>query len=269
MGLDERLESLRAHRERCGLALPADSAFREIVPKLPQFHRLGRAFEDPRGVAQRGEIVLVRAHGDEERQRIGTDGCVFTSVGVAAFWDPPVVLAFGPMEGLRPSRLTMPWDSRGIGPIVGRERHPDVVREFSLEGEKGEDETYLVEHLATYFESPESFLEGDRPLHSDELGIFGRLRAVPPTQDTAFVTTPESRSTDDIVVRDNLLAVFADADYSDGNDEWMKTLAALRRVASRARADFVALPRRAGAIDYRQYAYRFVQRWLSERGVRL
>lgn len=269
MGLAERLLSLREHRERCGIEVPASSDFGEIVPNLPQFHRLGRAFDDPRAVAARGEITLLRTHGDEERQRIGTDGCVFTSVGVAAFWDPPVVLAFGPLEGMRPARLTMPWDSRGIGPIVGRERHPTIVQDYSLAGDQGDDEQYLIEHLTTYFESPESFLEGERPQHADELGIFGRLRHVPVTQDTSFITTPESRSTSDILLRDNLLAVFADADYSDGRDDWAKTLAALRRVASRVGAAFVALPRRAGAIDYRQHAYRFVQRWLSDRGIRL
>ena len=84
---EELLAQLRALKD-APAGLPG---FRAALPTLPLFHRLG----DP---LRPGPLVLEIADTKSGRIEVGTDRCLFASVGVAAYLTPPLVLAFGPME---------------------------------------------------------------------------------------------------------------------------------------------------------------------------
>ncbi len=113
--LELLLAQIEAHRGK--LPVPEGgwplTKFREALGGLPLFHRLGEPLRDPAATLAQSEIRLEVARPKEGRARLGIDGCVFASFGVAGYWEPPVVLAFGPAEVSGTPRISVPWDSRG------------------------------------------------------------------------------------------------------------------------------------------------------------
>lgn len=266
---DERSEELYAELQQHRLAVGGrtwpDSEFAAVMPALPLFHRLGR----PLSTTQ--HIVLETADAKSAREALGTDMCVFASVGFAVYLMPPVVLAFGPMDELRDHRMSAPWDTRGVGSLMGWNPgfHADMIERYSLPG--GVDEAYLARSLATLFESPAQFVRGDLPTGSDILGVI--RTAVSRTNgpwvgSQSDFSTPEARFTHAIDLDDEVfLAAFVDVDALDARpdaDAWKRTVAALRR---RLGPRFFPMRRKAGAIELRGAAVEFTLAHLRQEGV--
>lgn len=230
---------------------------------MPLFHRL-------RGPLRGAGVVLEVASPKQGRQAIGTDRCIFTSVGVAAYVTPPVVLAFGPMQDARPGRTSAPWDTRGLGAFLGCDQPTQArwIAEYSIPAP--DDEVYLAHYLARCFDDLYSWLGGRPPTGSDVLDVLGAVRRhAGAGADTSPMTTPEARYETALDLSDTLLlAAFADADYPLGRPdqaEWAKTYRTFERHLG---DDFHRLRRNVGAPDLRGAAYRFVRRHLEQEGVR-
>ena len=235
--LDSLLEALELHRKQ--LSQPTegwpDESFSKGVPRLPLFHRLGEPLRDAEGSLASHKIVLELARPKAARAAIGTDACVFASFGVAAYLQPAVVLAFGPAEQQRESRLSLPWDSRGAAARLGwsDEVASEKIARYSLAAPN--DESYLARHLATCFQTWEQFLSGKRPLapDPDEARVLGWALDAPADVDLAPLTTPEARFLEPQPVGETLLAVFVDADFPDSGPrsaDWRRTYTVLRRI---------------------------------------
>lgn len=255
--LSDRLAELKALDE----APRALADFLQAMPCLPLFHRL-------RGPFRTSEPVLEPAGSKSARAAIGTDHCVFFSIGVAAYVTPPVVLAFGPMQDVRPGRISAPWDTRGLKGVIGcgEEDQARLIAEYSVQAP--DDEEYLAHYLGRCFDHLEHWLEGRTPTGADVLGVLEALKRNP-GDDVYPMTTPEARYERTVELSNGLLlAAFADADYPVGRrdeEEWGKTY----RIFERYLGDlFIRLRRRVGASDIRSEAYRFVRDHLAGEGLR-
>lgn len=242
-------------------------AFNKAFPGLPLFHRLGSPLREPETSLASSSITLEVARSTAGRTRIGTDECVFVSFGVACYWDPPVVIAFGPAEACRSGRTSVPWDSRGAGTVLklSERSHAALIQEYSLESPH--DEAYLASHLATCFQEWDLFLSGCRPKATDPRGVLKMAMEAAPGEDQSWLTTPEARFGETIELGEQLLAVFVDADFpTKGDREWRKTFTVIQRVVERRGGKFVSLRRSAGAVDYMSSTSEFVRGWMRERG---
>lgn len=242
---------------------PAPNAlkdFLQAIPCLPLFHRL-------RGPFRSSEPVLEPAGPKSSRTALGTGECVFFSIGVAAYVTPPVVLAFGPMQDVRPGRISAPWDTRGLK-VIGcdEENQARLIAEYSIAAP--DDEEYLAHYLGRCFDHLHHWLEGRPPTGSDVLGVLEALKRNP-GDDVYPMTTPEARYKRAVELPSGLLlAAFADADYPVGRpdeEEWGKTYRILERYLDDR---FVRLRRRVGVTDIRSEAYRFVRDHLEGEGLR-
>jgi hypothetical protein len=272
--LEVLLAQLEAHRAKLP---PPESgwplaAFSEAFGGLPLFHRLGEPLRDPTTTLTRSEIKLEIARPKAGRARLGIDGCIFASFGVATYWEPPVVLAFGPAEVSSAARISVPWDSRGAGKVLNLapESHEALIAEYSLVAPL--DQNYLASHLATCFQEWERFLSGDRPKEIDPRGVFHRAISAPQGEETTWLTTPEARFEQDLFLGDQLLAVFVDADsptFSPGDKEWRRTFQVLRRVAANRGAEYVPIQRSIGAANYQRHTSELVRRRMRASGYAL
>ena len=268
--LELLLAQLEAHRE--DLTAPEGgwplAAFSEALGGVPLFHRLGEPLRDPETTLVYSAIKLEVAKPKAGRARLGIDGCVFASFGVAGYREPPVVLAFGPAEASDAARTSVPWDSRGAGSALdlGAASHEALIAEYSLVAPLDRD--YLASHLATCFQEWERFLSGGRPEETDPRGVFRKARSAPSGEDFTWLTTPEARFDQDVLLGEHLLAVFVDADFpSRANDrDWLRTYTVLQRVARVRQAEFVSIRRSVGAVNYPQYASDFVRRRMRASG---
>jgi hypothetical protein len=263
--LEDLLEELDAHRSASDVRLD-DGRFVSVYSGLLLVHRLGESIEDPSEVMRQGRLVLRRAGHKSGRAEIGTDECVFCSVGVAPYWEPPVVLVFGPLSILTEGRLVVPWDSRGAATQNNHLglRPSEIIARYSLRFP--DDEAYVPKHLATCFETLESFLEGRRPVRPDPAGVLHGLVYERPVGDLTWLQTPEARYEVDLEVsRDNLRAVFVDHDALQ--DAGLRRSAlALQRLVQDGGGVHKALRRSAGAVDYRSEVSQFVAAWLQQEG---
>jgi len=95
--LELLLAQLDAHREE--LTMPEGGwpleAFNEALGGLPLFHRLGEPLRDPATALAQSEIKLEVAKPKAGRAKLGIDGCVFASSGVAGY-----------SRALRPRRIS-------------------------------------------------------------------------------------------------------------------------------------------------------------------
>ncbi|MEO7596429.1 MAG: hypothetical protein ABI134_34775, partial [Byssovorax sp.] len=166
------------------------------------------------------------------------------------------------------ARISVPWDSRGAGKVLNLadESHEALIAEYSLVA--AFDQDYLASHLATCFQEWEQFLSGDRPKEIDPRGVLHRATSAPPGEDFTWLTTPEARFEQDLLLGDQLLAVFVDADFpSRANDkDWRRTYIVLRRVAANRNAEFISIRRSLGAVDYRRNTSEFVRRRMRASG---
>ena len=268
--LELLLAQLDAHRGT--LPVPEGgwplTSFREALGGLPLFHRLGEPLRDPATALAQSEVKLEVARSKAGRAKLGIDGCVFASFGVAGYWAPPVVLAFGPAEVSGTARISVPWDSRGAGTVLGLAAgsHEALIAEYSLVAPLDQD--YLASHLATCFQEWEQFLSGNRPKESDPRGVLRRAISAPQGEDYTWLTTPEARFEQDLLLGDQLLAVFVDADFPSGANakEWRRTYTVLQRIAANRKAEFVSIRRTVGAVNYRQYTSELVRRRMRDLG---
>lgn len=215
------------------------------------------------------EIKLEVAKAKSGRAKLGIDGCLFASFGVAGYREPPVVLAFGPAELSGTGRISVPWDSRGAGKTLNLadDSHEALIAEYSLVAPFDQD--YLASHLATSFQEWERFLSGGRPKEPDPRGVLHKAISAPQGEETTWLTTPEARFEQDLLLGDRLLAVFVDADFpsgTNGNKEWRRTFAVLQRVAANRKAEFVSIRRSLGAVDYRHHTSALVMRRMRASG---
>lgn len=262
--LIEELESWRTVLTRPPGGWP-DQQFASAYPGLLLVHRLGRPLEDPDAIQTSGKLTLYRANEKSARQEIGTDRCVFCSVGSAPYWDPPVVLLFGPLELFVADRLVTPWDSRGAAKRAGQ-LGPDLVARYSLRWT--DDRDYLPRHLATCFPGLLSFLQGQPPAQVDPAQVF-----LPPANarraDVAlpiWLTTPEARFEADISVDGSALrAVFVDVEALV-DDARKRSAAVLRRLVERGGGEYRPLKRGMGAVDYQGEVASFMTEWLTNGG---
>lgn len=258
---DELEAEILAHRKKLDAGHYADDDFRKVLPALPLLHRLGRPFDD-------SPLALVPAAPKAARAALGTDECIFASVGVAAYLDPPVLLVFGPMDEVRPNRLTAPWDTRGIAGALsyasGSDRHRTLIERYSLPG--GLDERYLEIYLATLYEVPSAFLAASPPTRPDHLGVIKGAREL--NFGHVGYCTPEARFTAMVTLdEDTLLAAFVDVDALRDRPEaaaWLRTVSALKR---RLGDRFIPVERTAGTADLRDHSARYIYRFLQDEGV--
>lgn len=255
------LQSRLAELQAIDPAPPALSTFLRAMPLLPLFHRLGEPLRGP-------HLILEVAAHKAGREAIGTDGCIFASIGVAAYLTPPLVLAFGPMRDAREGRRSAPWDSRGLRAVLGCDAatHARHITERSIAAP--DDEPYLAHYLARGFDDLYTWLGGQRPTGSDVLGVFDALRRQGDHEDLVPMTTPEARYEVGLDLSSLLLAAFVDADYPVGRPDergWAETFGALEVLLG---DDFHRLRRGAGAPDLRGAAYRFVRGHLEREGLR-
>ncbi len=150
--------------------------------------------------------------------------------------------------------------------IIADESHEKLIAEYSLVAPFDQDS--LASHLATCFQAWEPFLSGDRPKEIDPRGVLRRAISAPPGEDFTWLTTPEARFEEDLLLGDQLLAVFVDADFpSRANDkDWRRTYTVLQRVAANRKAEFVSIRRRLGAVDYRRHTSELVRRRMRASG---
>ncbi len=268
--LELLLAQLDAHREK--LTMPEGGwpleAFNEPLGGLPLFHRLGEPLRDPATALAQSEIKLEVAKPKAGRAKLGIDGCVFASFGVAGYWEPPVVLAFGPAAVSGTARISVPWDSRGAGKALNlaADSHEALIAEHSLVAPFDQD--YIASHLATCFQEWERFLSGGHPKATDPRGVLNRAISAPPGEETTWLTTPEARFEEELHLGDQLLAVFVDADFpSRANDkDWLRTYTVLQRVAANRKAEFIPIRRSLGAVDYRRHTSELVRRRMRASG---
>ncbi|WP_199745978.1 hypothetical protein [Corallococcus sp. AB030] len=270
------LQALEAHR--ASLTAPRagwpDESFSRLLPELPLFHRLGHPLRNSDLALHGDQLILEPASSKSSRVSLETDRCVFTSVGVAAYFAPAIVLAFGPLSDLRDDRISVPWDSKGAGSFMSwaPERHQEKIAQYSLPA--AADETYLAKHLATCFQTWSRFLAGERPVAADaaDIGVLRKVMSAPAQQDVLPLTTPEARYSSALDVGPKLMAVFVDADYpstrsSEINTAWLETYTVLRRIVERRNEDgFHSLRRMARGRDLVQAAATFTKEYLYELG---
>lgn len=268
-GVAKLLEELMAHRQSLDRPPNAASAFPGVWRGLLLVHRVrGGELDDPESVLEHHEVVLDAPPSKQARVEIGTDGCVFCSVAVAPYWEPPVVLLFGPLddERIATDRWTAPWDTRG----AAREGNTkglspwNLVARYSLPAPV--DEEYLPLHLDTCFHDLEHFLDGERPVREDAAGVFRRLVHESPRGDLCWLHTPESRFVDGVRIAGDLLrAVFVDEEALTTEGQ-LKTAAVLRRLVEESNGTYRSLLRRGGAVDYPAEVAAFMKQWLQEEG---
>jgi len=111
----------------------------------------------------------------------------------------------------------------------------------------------------------------NRPKEVDPRGVLDRAISAPEGEDCTWLTTPEARFERDLLIGDQLLAVFVDADFPSGanaNDkDWRSTYTVLQRIATKQKAEFVSVPRRLGAADLTRSTSDFVRRRMRASGV--
>lgn len=248
---------------RGGSATPR-AEFKDCYPGLLYAHRLGRPLGDPVS----GVISLEPSGGEKSKRRqLGIGDAVFCSVGVAPFWEPPIVLLFGPIEAAPKDRVTSPWDSGRVGRrhSFGGLKGAKLIERYSFS--PTDEQRYLPLHLDHCFQSLDDFLAGAPPVQVDPALVFQRaVYGHGPTE--PWVHAPEARFSNELRLGTGLLrAVLVDADGINGPD-WEMTLLALRRAAEASNASFVPLMRQAGAVDYGAEASRFIESWLDKEGWR-
>lgn len=264
------LAELLEEQEALTPAPAALSEFLRAMPVLPLFHRLGEPL-------RRGLILEVAA-SKAARAEIGTDCCLFASVGVAAYFDPPLTLAFGPMCDVREGRRSAPWDTMGLRNYPGYDpsTHAFQVARYSIPAP--DDEEFLAHWLARVFDCLHTWLSGGRPTGRDVLDVIGSLKRKAYDSRTSVeqihesqicMTTPEARYDRPMDLSgDLLLAAFADADFPGGRADgvdWGRTYALLEK---RLEDRFFRLRRDVGPPDLRGEAYRWVRAHLAQEGVR-
>lgn len=259
------LDTWRAHQGTPAEGWP-DASFSGAYPGLLLVHRLGQPLADPEAVQSAGRLTLVRAGEKAGRKALGTDRCVFCSVGVAPYWDPPVVLLFGPLEEVTAGRIVAPWDTRGAttGAALSSARSAAMVAQYSLQSP--DDQVYMPRHLATCFRSLASFLVGDRPVRLDPAGAFRTVLGAREAQDLTWLHTPEARFDRDLEIDGSALrAVFVDVDALRSTAS-KRTALVLRRLVEETGGAFRPLQRGVGAVDYRGEVARFMDQWLISGG---
>jgi hypothetical protein len=243
------------------------------MPTLPLFHRLGDPLRQPEASLSHNELILEVAADKAGRTELGLGGCLFASFGVAAYSNPPVVLAFGPAQDFQDDRFSVPWDSRGAGNLMGWSTsvHRQKIEQYSLPAP--EDERYLARHLATCFQIWETFLSGNRPIAPDpaDVRVLRSVMDAPPDRDLVPLSTPEARFSSSQEVAQGLLAIFVDADYPDTSEEhedWLKTYTVLRRIVERKNKNgFKSLRRMKKDPSILHAAYAFTRDMLRAQGV--
>jgi hypothetical protein len=271
------LQALEMHR----VTLPPpgtgwqDAAFSSTMPDLPLFHRLGEPLREAKAALETGRVTLELAGPKVGREELGTDRCVFASFGVAAYSSPPIVLAFGPVEDFRADRISVPWDSRGVGRFMGwiTDVHRQKIEQYSLPASA--DEAYLARHLSTCFQTWETFLSGSRPVAPDppDVRVLRKVMETPSDMDLLPLSTPEARFSLPQEVGQALMAVFVDADFPDTRpayEGWLDTYLVLRRIVeSRDRKGFRSVRRMKRGADLVQAASNFTRERLRASGERL
>lgn len=265
--VEEILHELVDHRRRLNVPSTPSPEFGRAWPGLLLVHRVrGGGLGDAQAALDRGVVVLDAPSSKASRAKIGTDLCVFCSVAVAPYWEPPMVLLFGPISEARleQRRLSAPWDTKGAV-RQGNEKGlspKDLVERYSLPAHA--DEQYLPTHLATCFGSLSDFLDGLRPVRVDPAGVFSHLVEKSPPGDWCWLHTPESRFENGVTIAGDLLrAVFVDSEALT-TDEQRLTATVLQRLVQRADGVYRPLQRSAGAVDYRLEVSMFIKGWLRE-----
>lgn len=232
-------------------------------------HRLrGGALGDASEALASRAVVLERPGSKSARLEIGTDECVFCSVGVAPYWEPPVVMVFGPVSepAFMAGRWMTPWDSRGAARMGSSEGRTGaaLVERYSLQSP--DDGEYLPALLGHCFRDLTAFIDGKRPIAVDPSGVFRELVHSEPVGDYCWLHTPEARFSRDVAVNaDTLRAVFVDVDALE-HPEQKESATVLRRLVESNGGEFRAVQRDAGAVDYRTEVAAFMHEWLGTEG---
>lgn len=270
--LEELREELKCYRESTltkDLGTQVEGSigtFQAAWPGMLLAHRFNGVLATPRDDIRRGTLTLTAPTGSKEgRERIGTDRCVFCTVGAAPYWDPPFVLLFGPLDVFTDHRLVTPWDTRGAvasGNYLGLSE-AELVARYSLS--HPEDAGYLPELLATCFADLDRFLGGEPPLRVDPAGVWHRLVNKRPKEDLRPLHTPEARFNADVQLGPGSLhAVLVDVDKI--RQEQRATFLAIQRIVEKADGRFVKLRGADGAVDYQAAAMGCIRHWLTEGG---
>jgi hypothetical protein len=231
---------------------------------LPFTHRFNGHLADPEATARAAQLGLAARTGSGARQALGTDGCLFCAVGVAPYWDPPLVLIFGPMEALGAPALIAPWDTRGAATEVKRQKLPpaELIRAHTLPAHQAA--VYLPQLWARCFRSALPYLDGNRPTAPDPAGVWAASLRTQAT-DKAPLFAAEARFPGGLEVRaDQLIAVLADEDKITG--PLRPSRLALQRFVERGGGKYLSLRSTAGAVGYGPHAQAIILEHLRDTG---
>lgn len=260
------MEALIAELQALVADPPDLERFVRAVPALPLFHRLGEPLREG--------LMLEIARPKARRAELGTDECLFASVGTAAYLTPPLLLAFGPMDDAhaRAGRRTAPWDTAELHRVLGisAEVAASHIERYSVDA--ADDELYVAHLLARYFPSFDGWCRGEPATGADVLGVIAALTRSPGPEvdDDRFVrmTTPEARFSVGLDLREGLLlAAFADVEaaaFGPRASEWAETF---RQLEATLGDGFIRVRRTLGAADLRGAARTFVRRLLEVEGL--
>jgi hypothetical protein len=185
---------------------PVSEPTRHFARRLILAHRVGRPVDLVDALLAGAPPVLHAQTGVAYREAIGTDGCVFLWLGVAAYEQPPFVLILDPLVE-QPDEVVLeasPWDTGGLrGHRVLQVALTDeearwYVAHYSVEGP--DHRGYLAAVVDACFERPDAHVAGAVPLAGYPGTGGGRRAGLGAAAHTFEVRVLESLSLDGRIV---------------------------------------------------------------------